>query len=335
MRQGFIDRSRAWAYSLGHWLTDARRRTRRRGLILLYHRVTELDGDRWQLAVCPQFFRTQLEVLRNEYTVVSVRELLDPQGTLPERPVAITFDDGYADNVTVVEPILDALQLPATLFVTTGNITSQREYWWDELERITESPRFPQAGNVSEGQASVVWGQPEEQAPTGVTVQRDGNADPYRELWQQLYFAGVDERDIALEALGALAGDSGRARPSHRPATWTELSQWHKAPHLQVGLHTRSHLALPSFAPTVQENEIDGGRADLCEYLGEPLKLLAYPYGNHDAVTRGVAHDLGLDGALTTASGATHPIHDRYQIPRSIVPNIDGDQFARWLADQQ
>ena len=50
--------------------------------------------------------------------------------------MAITFDDGYVDNLTTASPILTSLNLPATFFVTTGHTGRAQEFWWDELHRV-------------------------------------------------------------------------------------------------------------------------------------------------------------------------------------------------------
>jgi peptidoglycan/xylan/chitin deacetylase (PgdA/CDA1 family) len=64
--------------------------------------------------------------------------------------VVVTFDDGYIDNYTFAYPILEELQIPATIFVTSGYIEKEREYWWDELERILFEPvELPETLKVS------------------------------------------------------------------------------------------------------------------------------------------------------------------------------------------
>ena len=102
----------------------------RRPLVLLYHRVAQLDDDPWQLAVTPRHFEQQLRVLKTFFRIVPLTQLVEDaqNGT-----VAITFDDGYADNLTIAAPILERHHAPATFFIATEPIRSQREFWWDEL----------------------------------------------------------------------------------------------------------------------------------------------------------------------------------------------------------
>ncbi len=98
--------------------------------ILMYHRVVDaLDLD--ILAVTPFAFTQQMAWLREEgWQVLSLKEALLrlEKGSLPERAVAITFDDGYRDNYEEAFPILSRFGLPATVFPVTGFVLGESEH---------------------------------------------------------------------------------------------------------------------------------------------------------------------------------------------------------------
>jgi peptidoglycan/xylan/chitin deacetylase (PgdA/CDA1 family) len=54
--------------------------------------------------------------------------------------VAVTFDDGYADNLLNGKPLLECYDVPVTVFVTSGYVGAGREFWADELERLFLQP---------------------------------------------------------------------------------------------------------------------------------------------------------------------------------------------------
>ena len=88
-------------------------------------------------------FDAQMRVLaqRTEPLALHEFELRRRAGTLPARAVAVTFDDGYVDNLNVAVPLLNVHSIPATVFVAAGMIGTGREFWWDDVERIAFSVR--------------------------------------------------------------------------------------------------------------------------------------------------------------------------------------------------
>ena len=112
-------------------------------LILMYHRVAKAAADPWKLAVPPGLFDEQLKLLGDSRLVLPLLDFgrLHQRGDLPANAIAITFDDGYACNALVAAPLLEKYRLPATIFVTTGLISSDKEFWWDALLHIVRE--FP------------------------------------------------------------------------------------------------------------------------------------------------------------------------------------------------
>ena len=111
-------------------------------IILMYHRVADETCDPWGLCVAPRHFEQQMEVLRKSFSVTPICQLAVflAEGKVPRGSVAITFDDGYADNVHAAKTILERHELPATLFVVSKYVGGQIEFWWDELDRLLLQP---------------------------------------------------------------------------------------------------------------------------------------------------------------------------------------------------
>ena len=114
---------------------------RRSPVVLLYHRIAENGPDPWALAVSPEHFAEQLDVIEKQCPM-SVLDLATTirHGHLPDHAVAISFDDGYASNLGSALPALEARGLPATFFIPSENVGATVEFWWDELERILLGP---------------------------------------------------------------------------------------------------------------------------------------------------------------------------------------------------
>lgn len=91
--------------------------------VLLYHSISEKN---WPHAVNPKEFNKQIEWLASRYNCVSTRDIeywVRYKKSLPENALAITFDDGYRDNLKVAFPILQKYHFTATIFVS-GNLAA-------------------------------------------------------------------------------------------------------------------------------------------------------------------------------------------------------------------
>jgi peptidoglycan/xylan/chitin deacetylase (PgdA/CDA1 family) len=84
--------------------------------------------------VTPQHFADHLEALQKNYHPVSLKELTHAikEGRIPDNAIAVTFDDGYADNLYAAKPLLEHYNTPATVFVTAGYIGQEKKFNWDE-----------------------------------------------------------------------------------------------------------------------------------------------------------------------------------------------------------
>ncbi|MBD3245977.1 MAG: polysaccharide deacetylase family protein [Candidatus Omnitrophica bacterium] len=121
-------------------IARARRYFRRNlPVVLCYHRVVDDLAQAHQysdsgMVVSRETFRRQMEFLRRHYCVISMdtfTRFLDGAGPLPQYSVLVTFDDGYKDNFTCAYPVFTELDLPVTLFVTTGFIDGRIVPEWD------------------------------------------------------------------------------------------------------------------------------------------------------------------------------------------------------------
>lgn len=91
--------------------------------ILCYHSV---DDTPWNLSISSEMFDKQIKFLKSNYYIATLDEVVDyiSKGRrLPHKTVAITFDDGYTDNLKNALPILEKYNAPATIFVV-GNLSN-------------------------------------------------------------------------------------------------------------------------------------------------------------------------------------------------------------------
>lgn len=108
--------------------------------ILEYHQVTDevLDPVYEVYNVPPAEFAAQLDYLQAEgYTTITLQDFMrvvHGKGTLPEKPIILTFDDGYKDNYTEMLPILEAHGMTAVVYVITNELGKAGYMTVDELK---------------------------------------------------------------------------------------------------------------------------------------------------------------------------------------------------------
>jgi len=107
--------------------------------VLVYHTISSpaepLPGD---IDISPQRFEQQLQWLSRWRKVVRLYQTL--RGAESNRLVALTFDDGFRDNLTVAMPLLEKYNMPMTLFVTAGFVGLDGYLSADELREIAQHP---------------------------------------------------------------------------------------------------------------------------------------------------------------------------------------------------
>ena len=110
--------------------------------VLNYHQIN--DTEKNALTVNTEQFEAQMKYLsENGYTAITPADMLDAweNGTkLPEKPVVITFDDGYLDNYNHAYPILQKYGLKATIFLISDYVSTYPNYLtWANVAEMQES----------------------------------------------------------------------------------------------------------------------------------------------------------------------------------------------------
>jgi peptidoglycan/xylan/chitin deacetylase (PgdA/CDA1 family) len=339
------------------WLRPYVQRVRRhfepKALVLMYHRVAEPDTDIWNLAVSPAHFEQQLRVLRQAGPVIAAAELAARlrAGTLPRRSIAITFDDGYPDNYLTASPLLARYGLPATFFLISGLVGQAQEFWSDELaalvllaERLpaTLALTLPDGHHLAADLAAEAlltpalrqqhqrWRAPESAPPTR-------RAALYYALWQRLQPLPAPAQQLVLKQLRAWAGQPASLSPAHQSMTLSQLRELNANPLFTIGAHTTTHPALAYHPAAVQAHEMAASRQALQAAIGQPVELLAYPYGSCTPETCALAAEAGFRAAFTTAAHAIGPTSAPHNLGRFQVNDWDGAEFEQrlrqWFAE--
>jgi peptidoglycan/xylan/chitin deacetylase (PgdA/CDA1 family) len=308
--------------------------------ILMYHRIAQPAYDPWGLSVSPARFSEQLSWLKRSRKLLHVDSLVEGMrsGGLTGNEIAITFDDGYVDNLLVAKPILQRAQAPATVFITTDRLGTQREFWWDELANMC-------LGGTAAVDAEVeIAGQRLHVALSAREAATPSNwfwSDPpptarertYLTLWQALQ--GLDEatRETCMHTLRQQFGE-----PIADAASWPmcreDVAELVSGGLLRVGGHARDHLRLTTLSAAEKRLQIEHCKRDLEELTRGLVAGFAYPFGDRDDETKALARAAGYDWAVSTHEAAIDARgYDAFDLPRIQAMNWSGSELLQKLAE--
>lgn len=285
----------------------SRRGAEARLSVLIFHRVLpqqdplfpgEMTADRFD-AVCAW--------VAQWFTVLPLDEaaLRLAEGTLPSRALAITFDDGYADNRTIAAEVLRRHDLPCTFFIATGFLDGGR-MWNDTLiesvRRCTApaldlSDLLPEVGIMPLG---------------GV----EARCRAIGQLIMTAKYREPAERQKLVEAVAARA----RAQlPQDLMMRSEQVLELHRMG-MQIGAHTVSHPILARLPRAEAWDEIVQSKRTLEGIVGADVTLFAYPNGkpgeDYGPESVELARKAGFAAAVSTQPGVSNRGTDLFQLRR-------------------
>jgi peptidoglycan/xylan/chitin deacetylase (PgdA/CDA1 family) len=240
--------------------------------------------------------------------------------------VAVTFDDGFQDNLTVALPILKQHQWPATVFVTVEPVDTGRLLWPQQIWNWVFHP------GVQELVLSWRSQNHSKVADTRLDL-RDDAAKGHARMWLRAFAGGLRSED-RKEFLDYLAGElridrSNEATRRGPIATWDEIRQLHAAG-VTIGGHTVTHPRLSLADSNTLQWEVVASRQRLEQELGAPVQVFAYPFGetdDFDERAKTAVREAGYLAAFASQDLDRSP-PDLFALPRLYVPDEPAWRFG-------
>jgi peptidoglycan/xylan/chitin deacetylase (PgdA/CDA1 family) len=275
-------------------------------LIFYLHRVGRRDPSRLEpnenMKVSPEFLRAFVLSARGKgWTFVSVDHLWSElvAGRQPRRKIALTFDDGYLDNMTVGYPVLRELGVPFCIYVTTGLVSGQTRMWWMEIEDILLDQRE-------------IHGPSNELVPCAT---HDEKTNAFFYLREQFMSEDPAVSNKAFAWLESYLPQTEAGQQSGGKAyalSWADIRELLNDELVTIGAHTVSHPVLSALEPQRMEEEIRVSREVIEKQTGHAVEHFAYPFGTRqDAGEREFAacSAQGFKTAMTTRPGFVDSRH--------------------------
>jgi peptidoglycan/xylan/chitin deacetylase (PgdA/CDA1 family) len=297
---------------------SARKPSATSGVALMYHRVGSAGSDPHCLSISEATLRSQLEWLKETCSIVPLEDLVGERSTSrPPRAIALTFDDGYADNLASAVPLLHAVDAPATFFLTTADHAFPFHYWWDRLAAALVT--------IAQVPSTLTVDLPTGRNVLATSTDQERHAAHWH-VYQEVVRLPAAERDVIVDRIVQWAGNPV-LDPRDRRMTWEEVRELLSVPRQTIGAHTVDHLFLPAQSDAVLRSELVDSRAALERLTGASVRTLAYPFGAVDERTVAAARGAGFEIAVTCADGAVRPSDDPLGLPRVEVREEPLERF--------
>lgn len=276
-------------------------------LVLGWHNATATYGFPAADGATERGFAQQMRALARMANVLPLEQALQRLSAgekLPARAVAITFDDGYRDNLDVAVPVLERLGLPATFFLVPRLLSAEVDAWWETIGWALQSST----------RSSLAW----EDVNVSIASHAERNA-AYSEVVKRLKLRNQTAREQSMSELLELLEPDGE-RPSL-------FMGWDGARELvergfSVQSHTSSHVVLAQEDAERQRRELADARTTLESRLGIDVSTIAYPHGgtqHYTEETVRIAADAGYRWGVTTREAFTTSATAPLEIRRCLV----------------
>ncbi len=292
--------------------------------ILMYHRVSA-ENDPFFPAVSEKTFRKQMAYIKRCYQVLSMDELVEcwrADRKVPNNSVVVTFDDGDARTQSLVCPILEELEIPATLFLATDPIDKNNFIWNDLLHWRLKLTRVNR-----------------------IAVQVDGYVGEWslNSLRERLRAVGElsawlktlenSQRKMAIEQLESELGVKRSELPEDWLLSWDQVKTMCRN-YLKFGAHTATHPILSRMSADEAWHEIIESKWRIEEMLGQKVRHFAYPNGELGDFTEEhekLVAKAGFDSACSAILGLNDYQSNRYALHRVYASEEPLSNFASRL----
>jgi len=302
---------------------------RERLLVLCYHGLALEDEHQWDpaLYIPPSLFRGRLQSLRryrcNVLPFAEAIQRLD-EGTLPQRSVALTFDDGGYDFYSLAWPILREFGYPVTLYFTT---------WYSHFNRPVFDVTVPYL--LWKGrERKLAWPQVTGEAISLSAAEARAQAEARIKAYARENNLSGRQKDVLLAELAGHVGvdyeELCRKRLLHL-MTEQEAAEV-AAQGVDLQLHTHRHrvsLDETSFAREIRDNRSFLSRVS----GGDMARHFCYPDGFHVPRLTELLKSQDIVTATTCHSGLISRTTDRWLLPRMVDScGVSENEFAMWLS---
>ncbi|MDX9763246.1 MAG: polysaccharide deacetylase family protein [Desulfomonilia bacterium] len=285
-----------------------------RGFVLMYHRIVRSREQYKNLIqpgmfVAEETFEKHIAFLKKKFSIITLDEMVRriDRGQSVNRCCSITFDDGWKDTYEAAFPILKKYQVPASIFLATGYIGTDKWFWPEELNRCLRMLFDMRSNHLETGNIL-------KQLNIDLHENKGKNrTELINDVIERVKGYHPDQRELLMKRLRGIFPDSSRERLL---MNWDEVSQMHESGLASFGAHTVNHVYLDQMEAEAIRYEICLSKQMIENHLGVPATLFAYPNGNYTASNIAMLEQNNILGAVTTRRGYVDKNTPLLEMPR-------------------
>ena len=286
-------------------------------LVLMYHRILPLNDIRVKteepgMIVTPETFKKHLEILSEYFQFTTISQWVEGNNfqNKHSHACAITFDDGWLDNYEFAYPILKELNIPATIYIVTDMIGTNKTFWPERLVSLIHSiyQKSPK-----------LWSSPDTRWLRDFSNNFDystsiPNENDIAQIIDNLKNLTDMEINKQLDSIEKKLSIDSVQPPSL--LSWEQVTEMSNSNLVEIGCHTSTHTRLnKNIMSDVLHDEIVRSKKIIEAQISKPVKTFCFPNGDFNEEALNLVRENYI-GAVTTQTGWNPQDSDNFILKR-------------------
>lgn len=244
---------------------------------------------------------------------------------IPIKPysMAITFDDGYRNNLTHALPILQKYNIPAIIYLATANIEHRKPFWIDRLDYVLQNTNV-NSRSFEIGKTMVKLD----------STNRDNFEKTYKSLRvkakaiERNDYEMLDELNDIAEQLEKECGK--KLEDIYEQDDWSCSVSWENikasmSDNLEYGAHTVDHIRLSYVSKSIASEQIRKSKYVIEKRAGLICNHFCYPNGDYNEDVKNIVKNCGFKSSVSSDYGINKVGGDLYALRRIPLPDSQND----------
>src|ERR1700693_614966 len=282
--------------------------------VLMYHEILK-DSDKienWMVVKECDFIQ-QIDYLKRFFKVISLEkalQLMRGENEISENLAVVTLDDGYAGNKRGMWPIIEAKEIPVTVFVSTEAVQNQSLYWYDQVI-LSLQPGDNKPFKI-------------DLEPVGLKKYKFGPRIEGEQRWDKIETLLTDLKALSPEKRAEVVKmileqgkkPSGEASPAVSPMSIEELREMAGSKYVTFGAHSHCHNILTQLDKETARKSVESSKNLLESWTGLPVRYFAYPNGDFNGSVIENVKESGFLCGMSTVAKSWEKSDSFFKIPR-------------------